>query len=119
MCEEGDVEILMAMFGASVDLVIVLLAGVAVYLGHRVIHGIRVYFRFRGARLVTCPLTREDAMVEVAAKCVGIQAMWDKRCLRLSECSRWPMRGDCRQECVRQIEARPTELGFSTSYKAS
>jgi hypothetical protein len=112
-------ELLMAMFQASIDLAILLLVVVAVYLGHRVIHGIRVYFRFSGARLVTCPETHEDAVVEVAAKCVGMQAMWDKRCLRLSECSRWPTHGDCRQECLRQIEARPTELRFSTSCRAS
>ena len=112
-------DVMMAMFGAGVDLAIVVLAVVAAYLGHRVIHGVRVYFRFRGARLVTCPETHDDAVVKVAAKCVGMQAIWDKRCLQLSECSRWPMREGCHQECLRQIEARPTELRFSTSCRAS
>jgi hypothetical protein len=112
-------EVVTAMFGASFDLVLVLLALGAIYLGHRVLCGIRIYFRFRGPRLVTCPETHEAAVVEVAAKCVGMQAMWDKRSLRLSKCSRWPVREGCRQGCLRQIEARPTELRFSTSCRAS
>jgi hypothetical protein len=112
-------EVLTAMFGAGVDLAIVVLAVVAVYLGHRLICGIRVYIKFRGARLVTCPETREAAVVEVAAKSVGMQAIWDKRCLQLSECSCWPLRKGCRQECLRQIEARPTDMRFSASCRAS
>jgi hypothetical protein len=112
-------EILTAMFGASVDLSIVMLALLAFYLGHRVIHGLRVYFKFRGPRLVTCPETHQVTVVEVAAKSVGVQAIWDKRCLQLSECSRWPVRENCGQECLRQIDARPTQLKFSDSCQAS
>ena len=82
-----------------------------VLLAYRVIHGIRVYFRFRGTRLVTCPETHQAAVVEVAARSMGMQAILDEPCLRLSECSRWPMRGGgCGQDCLRQIEARPSEL---------
>jgi hypothetical protein len=112
-------EILTAMFGASVDLSIVMLALLALCLAHRVVHGLRVYFRFHGPRLVTCPETRQATVVKVAAKSVGVQAIWDKRCLQLSECSRWPARENCGQECLRQIDARPTALKFSDSCRAS
>ena len=112
-------DVLIAMFGASVDLAVVVLAVVAVYLGHRVIHGMGVYFRFRGARLVTCPVTHEVTIVEVDAKSVAMEAIWDKRCLQLNECSRWPARENCGQECLRQIDARPTALKFSESCGAS
>ena len=112
-------DVLIAMFGASVDLAVVVLAVVAVYLGHRVIHGMGVYFRFRGATLVTCPVTHEVTIVEVDAKSVAMEAIWDKRCLQLSECSCWPKRRGCRQECLRQIEARPSELRFPSSCRAS
>jgi hypothetical protein len=110
---------LIAMFKAPVTLPVVVLAIVAAYLGHRVIHGIRVYFRFRGTRLVTCPETHKPAVVEVAARSVGMQAILDEPCLLLSQCSRWPMRKDCGQDCLRQIEARPSELRISAAWRAS
>jgi hypothetical protein len=88
-------------------LAIVVLAVVKAYLEYRVIHGIRVYFRFRGTRLVTCPETHKPAVVEAAARSMGMQAILNEPCLRLSECSRWPMRRGCGQDCLRQIEARP------------
>jgi hypothetical protein len=112
-------ELLIGMLDASVTIVIVVFAMLAAYLGHRVIHGIRVYYRFRGTRLVTCPESHQAAMVEMAASSMGIQAILDRPCLRLSECSRWPMREGCGQECLRQIEARPSELRLIASCRAS
>ena len=110
---------LIAMFNALVTLAVVVFAMVAAYLGHRVIHGIRVYFKFRGTRLVTCPETHEAAVVEVAARSMGMQAILDEPCLRLRECSRWPMRRGCGQDCLRQIEARPSDLRMSAAWRAS
>ena len=67
--EEVHMDVLIAMFDPGVALAIVVLAVVAAaYLGYRLIHGIRVYFRFRGTRLVTCPETHQDAVVELAAR---------------------------------------------------
>jgi len=108
-----------AMFNGLVTLAVVVFALVAAYLGHRVIHGIRVYFRFRGTRLVTCPETHKPAVVEVAAGSMGMQTILDEPCLRLSECSRWPQCQDCGQDCLRLIEARPSELRMSAAWRAS
>ena len=89
-------------------------------LGYRVIHGIRIYLRFRGARLVTCPETHQAALVEVAASSMGMEAILDEPCLRLSECSRWPMRGGgCAQDCLRQIGIRSSELRISGAPRTS
>jgi len=96
------------LFALGVAFLIVVLAPVATWLGHRVIHGTRVYYRFRGTRLVTCPETHQAAVVEVAARSMGLQAILDQPCLRLGKCSRWPMREDCGQDCLSQIEARPS-----------
>jgi hypothetical protein len=112
-------KVVIAMFDAGVTLAIVVLAMMAAYLGHRVIHGVRVYLRFRGTRFVTCPETHKAAVVEVAARSMGMQAIWDKRCLQLSGCTRWPMRGGCGQDCLRQIEARPSKLKFPAACRAS
>ena len=107
--EEVHIGVLIAMLGRAVALVV--LGILAAYLVNRMIHGIRVYFRFRGTRLVTCPETYQVAVVEVSASSMVMQAILDKPCLRLSECSRWPMRGaDCAQDCLRQIEAHPSKL---------
>ena len=110
---------LIAMLNAPVTLAVVVFAMVAAYLGYRLIHGIRVYFKFRGTRLVTCPETHEAAVVELAARSMGVQAVLDEPCLRLSECSRWPMREGCGQDCLRQIEARPSDLRISAAWRAS
>jgi len=109
---------LIATSDAFVTLAILVLIVVAAYLGHRVIHGIRIYFKFRGTRLVTCPETHEAAVVELAARSIGMQAVLDEPCLRISECSRWPICKECGQDCLREIEARPSELRISAAWRA-
>ena len=114
--EEVHMEVLIAIFDLGVALGI---AALAAYLAYRVIHGIRVYITFRGTRLVTCPETHKPAVVQVAARSMGMQAILDEPCLRLSECSRWPMRRSCGQDCLREIEARPSGLRVSAAWRAS
>jgi hypothetical protein len=111
-------EVLIAVFDLSIMLFLIVFTVVAAYLGYRVIQGIRVYSRFRGTRLVTCPETRQAAVVEVAARSMGMQAIWDEPRLRLSECSRWPMREGCGQECLSQIETRPPGMRISSAWRA-
>jgi hypothetical protein len=98
--------------------VVILMLGVGL-LAYRVIHGIGVYYGFRGTRVVICPEAHHSALVEVAAGSMGMQAILDEPCLRLSKCSHWPMRGGCGQECLSQIETRPSELKFSAACRAS
>jgi len=100
-------------------MVAVLGLGVAL-LAYRVVHAIRVYFKFRGVRLVTCPETHAPAAVEVAARVMGLQAILDDPCLRLGNCSRWPRRGGgCAQDCLVEIEPRPSALRISGECRAS
>ncbi len=111
--------ILVAAFDVALFVVAVVVLGLEVpYWGYRLAQGIRVYIRFRGTRLVTCPETHKPAVVEVAARSMGMQAILGEPSLRLSECSRWPMCRDCGQDCLRQIEARPSELRISTAWRA-
>jgi hypothetical protein len=117
--KEGHMEVMIAMFDLAAVVAIVGLALVVPYLGYRVVRGMRVYSRFRGIRLVTCPETHKAAVVRVAASSMGMQAILDEPRLRLSECSRWPMREGCGQDCLTQIEARPSELRFSVAGRAS
>ena len=69
---------------------------------------VRCYVRYRGTRLVTCPETKSPAAVEVDAFQVAMSEGGTHK-LRLKECSRWPEREDCGQNCLSQIEASPED----------
>jgi hypothetical protein len=88
-----------------VTLIVVMLAlGLFVF---RAIPGIRAYFDYRGKRLITCPETHKAAAVDVAAGEAAVGAFLSEPTLRLMECSRWPERQNCGQECLKQIEIGP------------
>ncbi len=65
------------------------------------------YFRFRGQRLITCPENRQTAAVEVDARRAAVTSLLGPPELRLQDCSRWPVRAGCGQECLLQIETQP------------
>ncbi len=69
---------------------------------------VRRYLRYRGTRLVSCPETKSAAAVEVDAFPAAYSESALKK-LRLKECSRWPERQNCGQECLREIEAAPED----------
>jgi hypothetical protein len=92
------------MTGAILLVIVVLAVGLFVF---RAIPGVRAYFAYRGKRLITCPETRSPAAVDVAAAEAAIGAFLSEPTLRLKECSRWPERQDCGQECLQQIEVDP------------
>ena len=99
--------VMVAAFDVALLLLAVIVLGLELpYWGYRAMHGFRVYLTFRGARLVTCPETHKLAVVAVAARSMGLQAILNDPCLHLSECSRWPMRKDCGQACLTQIETQ-------------
>ncbi len=111
--------VLVAAFDVALFLAaVVALGSLLLYGGYRAIRGIRVYLRYRGTRLVVCPETQRPAVVGVAARSMALQAIVGEPCLRLSECSRWPMRQDCGQDCLRQIEPGPSEWSFPAASRA-
>ncbi len=59
------------------------------------------WWKFRGPRVITCPENREPAAVEVRGP--------DVEHLDIRQCSRWPDRQGCGQECLRQIQAAPED----------
>ena len=85
---------------------IVVLAAVGLFV-FRAIPGVRAYFSFRGERVITCPESHTSEAVEVAAGEAAVGAFLSEPTLRLRECSRWPERQNCGQECLRQIEIDP------------
>jgi hypothetical protein len=67
------------------------------------------YFRMRGARVVACPENDQPAAVTVDARRAALTAAAGHEQLRLDSCSRWPDKAGCGQECLKQIEAQPTD----------
>lgn len=66
--------------------------------------GHELYMQYRGARAVTCPENRQlvsvsfDALHAATTKLVGAPR------LRIAECTRWPERADCGQQCIAEAE---------------
>jgi len=79
-----------------------LAVGVALFL---TVRGLLTYWRARGTRLVTCPETHCTAAVELDAKGAGLKAFRGGTYLCLQDCSRWPEKKDCAQECLVQVES--------------
>jgi hypothetical protein len=77
----------------------------AIVLAVYAIIAIRTWVRFRGARVVTCPETRQPAGVAVDIGHAMVSAVWERADVRIGRCSRWPEREGCDEACVAQIEA--------------
>jgi hypothetical protein len=67
------------------------------------------YYRLRGTRLVTCPETCEPVAVEVKTARAALSSLAGEPSFRLRDCTRWPERRNCGQECLAQIEIAPEE----------
>ena len=63
------------------------------------------YRKLRGARIVTCPETRRPVTVNVNAARGATRALAGGTEIDLKECTRWPERQDCGQECLLQVHA--------------
>jgi hypothetical protein len=85
-------------------IIAVLVLAVALFV-FRAVPGVRAFFNFRGKRLVTCPETHKPEAVDVAAGEAALGAFFNEPTLRLNQCSRWPERQNCGQDCLQQIEA--------------
>lgn len=68
-----------------------------------------VLFRYQGPRVVTCPETHRPAGVALNARSLISSGLVAPPKLRLSTCSRWPEKAGCGQECLGQIESKPTD----------
>ncbi|HYR27382.1 MAG TPA: hypothetical protein VEU30_02895, partial [Thermoanaerobaculia bacterium] len=70
---------------------------------------VRMYVRYRGKRIVTCPETNLPVSTEInAALAAGTRLAKQPRFV-VTACSRWPEHAGCAQACALQIEASPDE----------
>jgi len=68
---------------------------------------VSTYRRYRGQRLVTCPETLKPAAVRVNVVNAAKKAAIGQDQVRLDQCSRWPERQNCGQDCLGQLQADP------------
>lgn len=85
---------------------LLLLLGALYFVGAPVLGA---FIKYRGKRVVMCPETRKTVAVEVNAPLAAVSAAVGEPRLRLSDCTRWPERRDCGQECLPQIEMAPED----------
>lgn len=90
-----------------VYLTLAALVVVAIYFGIR--YFVRTSERFGGERVIICPETGKQAMVEVDARHAALTSLFGQTDLRLENCWRWPLRQDCGQECLLQLDVAPAQ----------
>ena len=75
--------------------------------------GIRYFARasqkFSGERVIICPETQKQAMVEIDVRHAAVSSLLGQTDLRLENCWRWPLRRDCGQECLLQMDVAPAD----------
>lgn len=69
----------------------------------------RLILRWRGTRLVRCPETRAPAAVDIDVKQAVLTGLRGHERLRLRDCSRWPERAGCGEDCLAQVERSPED----------
>ena len=80
---------------------------VAIMFGIR--YFVRTSQRFGGERVIICPETGKQAMVEVDARHAALTNLIGQADLRLEHCTRWPIKQDCGQDCLLQFDVAPDE----------
>jgi hypothetical protein len=83
------------------------LVAALIYFGIR--YFVRTSKRFRGAQVIICPETKKQALVEVDARRAALTSLIGQTEVRLESCWRWPLRKDCGQECLLQLDLAPPE----------
>lgn len=70
---------------------------------------VRTSEKFGGAQVIICPETGKQAMVEVDARHAGLTALIGQTDIRLETCWRWPLKRECGQGCLLQLNVAPDE----------
>ena len=88
----------MTMLVAGLIIVVIALAAVGL------LWVLPAWREYRGKKAVTCPETGQPVTVEVDASRVAVSAWGGVPDVRLKNCSRWPERATCGQDCLIQLE---------------
>ena len=93
------------MYTAVGSLIAIIILAAALWFGVRWL--VRSSSRYRGTRIVTCPETKRPAIVEVDALHASLTSTVGLADIRLQDCTRWPIKGQCGQECLMELDVAP------------
>jgi hypothetical protein len=88
-------------------LIVIVLTAVASWFGFRWL--IRSSSKYRDTRIIACPETGRPAVVEVDSLHASLTASVGLPDLRLQQCSRWPLKQECGQECLADLDVAPEQ----------
>jgi hypothetical protein len=88
-------------------IIVAALVVVAIYFGVR--HFVRATGEFGGSRVIICPETGKQAMVEVDTRRAALTSLAGQTDIRLQSCWRWPLNEGCGQECLLQLDVAPDD----------
>ena len=86
-------------------LITLALVATALYFG--ILWLVRAYSRYRGTKIVTCPKTGRPAIVEIDALHASLTSTVGLPDIRLENCWRWPLKEQCGQECLTDLDVAP------------
>lgn len=87
--------------------IIAAVVAVALYFGVRQL--VRIFSKVHGSRTVTCPETGKPVNVEVDAVHATFTGALGRTDIRLQDCSRWPDKKDCGQQCLLDLDVAPAD----------
>lgn len=93
--------------------IVIITIATALYFGIRWL--VRACSRYQGIKIVACPETASCAVVEVDALHASLTSIVGRPDIRLESCSRWPMKSQCGQECLANLDVAPGESLVSGS----
>jgi hypothetical protein len=86
--------------------------GIAFILLMPALWGREIHHLYAGPRAVTCPETHQQVGVSIDARHAAATGLCGVTDLRLSDCTRWPERAECGQECLPEAQRNePYSLG--------
>lgn len=68
---------------------------------------VRSSSKYRGSRIVICPETKKPAIVEVNSLQAALTSTVGLPDIQLKDCSRWPIKKQCGQECLMDLDVAP------------
>jgi hypothetical protein len=87
------------------SLIAIIITAAALWFGIRWL--VRSSSTYRGPRIVTCPETKKPTIVEVDALHASLTSTVGLPDIRLKDCTRWPIKEQCGQECLMDLDVAP------------
>ena len=83
----------------------ILILAAALWYGFRWL--VRSSSKYRGSRIVICPETKKPAIVEIDSLHASLTSTVALPDIQLENCSRWPIKKQCGQECLMDLDVAP------------